>query len=941
MKLPTPKLCQHSPVLAKLALVPCLVLAGLAATAAGASAAPVEFDRYSFQVEGQRLFMNSGEVHPYRMPDPRQWPDILDRMKAGGLNTISIYVPWQLHEPRPGEFRFDGRFDLERFLRDARDAGLYVVVRPGPYIQSEIDGGGYPAWLLGSPGILRTVDPPYTAAWKRWFAAVMPLIARWEVGGPNRGSVVAVQVENEFPGESEEARAYMRDLVATAKADGITVPITHNDVQFLGTGISRGLFVDIVDVFGFDNYPYGFSCCPEWNEQTFERQVDTFESYYRERGVTRSPLYTAEIQGGIAPIGGDDGRSQRERYEQLIGYETVQGISLLGQGLTAVNRYMTFGGTTWGNLVFPNDGTSYDYAAPIREWGGLGPRFDDLRLISMQTATAGDAIDASDAVTDSGVSADDPDALYRVRRETGGKTLHVFLRHADPGRAKRVSLTIGGHTTKPVPLPAQSARWLLADASLSGWDIAFSTAEVLHADRRNLVLFGDAGGLYEAEVEGRRIEFAPSRRPQLIRFPGRRRVVVLPRSLAARTWRLRGSLVIGPRLVSGDAIETSRRTRVTVLGRGIRKVTLPGPPRRLELPVLGQWRVAEGTPEREPGFDDSAWQRAEKTTTHNQMQPLTSPVLAADDYGIPGSGFVWYRGRFDGGAEGICVEGRHRYHLWLNGRSLGTVVSDAEAPGPSGFGGLGAFPPVNQAVTLRFPQDALRAEGNVVSVLVESFGHNMDAGAANQAKQVRGLVSASLERPGSPDCGFTLAAGGETTLPLGRGAPQTLPTAPRPSGGIDWRLRGGSPLDYPNTSGLFGELSGWHTEGFDDRAWPRVSLPQRLPVDPGQMAWYRTSFELDVPRGVRAPLGLELPRSAHPADIYLNGVHVARAGRDRLERFVLPAGVLRPRGENTLAIARWNVGRSPSMARPELFAYELSARRPVGRPLVPRRGRRR
>jgi len=935
MKVPTPKVWQHRPVRLRVALASWTALAALAPAAL--AAAPVSFDRHSLSVRGERVFLNGGEVHPYRMPAPRAWPVVLDRMRAAGLNEVSIYVPWQLHEPRPGEFRFDGRFDMERFLRDARDAGLYVVVRPGPYIQSEIDGGGFPAWLLGSPGVLRTVDPAYTAAWKRWFAEVMPRIARWEVGGPMDGTVVAVQVENEFPGDTEDGRAYMRDLVATAKANGVTVPITHNDVQLLGSQLSRGLFTDIVDVFGFDNYPYGFTCCPEWNEATFA-QVDQFEDHYRSRGVTRSPLYTAEIQGGIAPIAGDDGRTLEQRHRALWDYEAVQSVSLLGQGLTFINRYMTYGGTSWGNLLFPNDGTSYDYAAPIREWTGLGRRYEDLHLNAMQVRAAGASIAATDPVTDHGVVADPPEALYRVRREAGSRTLHLFLRNADPAPARDVALTIGGRAVKPVFVPGHGARWLLVDAELSGWRLAFSTAEVLAANRRTLVLFGDPGQVYEAEVDGRRIEFAPSRRPQVVAFPGGRRVLILSRRVAGRTWLRRGSVVVGPYLVSDRVVETSRRTRVVVYGRRVTKTTLPGPPPGgVKLPVLRSWRTRDGTPEREPGFDDSGWTRADRQTTHNQMQPLTSPVLGSDDYGIPGSGFVWYRGRFDGSAEGVCIEGRHRYHLWLNGRSLGTVTSDAEVPGPSGLGGLGAYPPVNQQTTVRFPQEALRPEGNVLAVLVESWGHNMDAGAANQAKQVRGLVSASLERPGSPDCGFALGAGGETTVPYGSGTPQTLPAAPKPSGGIDWRLRGGSPFDYPNTSGLHGELAGWHEERFDDSAWQATELPVAEAAPPGQVTWLRTSFRLAVPRDLRAPVGLELDRGSFPAEVYLNGVHVARAGRSREERFYMPEGVLRRRGRNTLAIARWNVTGDRGMARPRLFAYEVTRTRPARRPLAPRR----
>lgn len=408
-------------------------------------------------------------------------------------------------------------------------------------------------------------------------------------------------------------------------------------------------------------------------------------------------------------------------------------------------------------------------------------------------------------------------------------------------------------------------------------------------------------------------------------------MVIVSRDVAARVWQHGERLVIGPHLLTRKSVETSKRTRVVTVRRRVKRTTLPGPPRRLRLPRLRGWRERDGTPEREPGYDDSSWRRLDRQTTHNQMQPLTSPVLAADDYGIPSSGFTWYRGRFTGAATGVCIEGRHRYHVWLNGERVGLVTSDAEVPGPSGLTSLGAGPPANQHVTLAFPSGLAGDGENVLAVLVESWGHTMDAGNANQAKQARGLISASVDRPGSPPCGYTLAAGGETKAPYTGGSPMTLPSAPKPSGGIDWRLRGGPPAAYPNTSGLHGELAGWHRPGFDDSSWTRATLPAARGA-PGMVTWYRTRVRLRIPRGLRAPLGLELPSGGHPAEIYLNGVHVARAGRDREERFFLPDGVVRPRGRNVVAIARWNIGEDPAaMPPPRLFAYEITRRLPLGR----------
>ena len=445
-------------------------LAGVA-PAAGHAASRVSFDRYSLRIDGRRVVLNSGEVHPSRIPDPRAWPDVLARLRAGGLNAISIYVPWSYHEPSPGRFRWSGRYDVERFLAEARDAGLYVVVRPGPYANAELDGGGFPSWLLGRPGVLRSTDPRYTRAWKAWFASALPRFARWQIGGARRGTVIALQIENEFSASGAGPDAYMRDLYATARADGIRVPILHNDQSLAGR------FRDIVDLYGFDAYPYGFACCPRWGEATFAG-LDRVEAALPPSG-RRSPIFIPEIQGGAIDFTEQTGERTTQRlYRALAGYGTAQDVTLLGQGTTMINRYMAYGGTSWGYLPFPPLGTSYDYAAPVREWTGLGPRFDELRRVSGEIAVAGSSL-AATLPDPAAVTSDVPAAVYRVRRSLVDGGLHVFLRNAgDQALAPR--LRIGSATTPPVSLPPRSARYLLAGARVRGWSIGWSTVSYTH-----------------------------------------------------------------------------------------------------------------------------------------------------------------------------------------------------------------------------------------------------------------------------------------------------------------------------------------------------------------------------------------------------------------------------------------------------------------------------
>jgi plasmid stabilization system protein ParE len=881
----------------------------------------VSFDRSSLKIDGKRVVINSGEVHYSRMPDPREWPGVLARLKASGLNAVSIYVPWNYHEYAPGRFRYDGRYDVERFLGDARDAGLYVVVRHGPYVQGEMDAGGFPPWLLGRPGVLRTTDPRFTAAWKAWNASLLPRVARWELGGARRGTVIALQIENEYPGDGADPDAYMSDQYEDARRDGVTVPILHNNQQLLGVQLAPRRFGSIVDLFAFDSYPYGFTCCKAWNTQTFS-QVDQFEDFYRQSGgATRSPLYIPEVQGGIAPIGGDDGADGEDRYRRFEGYATVQGISLLGQGLTMINQYMAFGGTTWGYTPFPNLGTSYDYAAPIREWTGLGRRFEEQRRLGLQIAAAAPSLAATERIGGSFER-----GVYAVRRSLVDGALHIFLRNADAGTlSPRVN--VAGVALPPVPLPPQSARYLLAKARVGSFYVAETTAEVVSASQNVLVLFGDRGSRYTAVVDGKRYEWTAGKARAVRTGAKKKTLVFVDRFAAARVWTRKNRILFGPALVTPTETLYDRTTSLLSLvdGRSSRR-RVTGPPKSVRLPKLTDWRFKADTAEKEPAYDDASWTRADRQSTTNQQQPLTRPILDADTYAQP-TGFVWYRGRFTGAAAGVCLEGRHRYAVWLNGRYLKTVTSAAEIPGPNGLGGLGGVPPQGQPAQVAFPADALRPGENVLAVLTDDWGHTMDAAAANQAKQMRGLISAALDRlttnPPTPPCGFTL--GGPEFAVFGQRSPER-PVTPGVDGGIDWRLRGGRPEDYPNASGLGGERAGFYEPRFDDAAWTPCkpgSGPIACTPGPGEVGWYRTSFAVKLPKGVEAPLGLELPRSGMPAEIFLNGVHVARAGRDRATRFVLPPGLLRTGGKrNVLAIARWAVD-GVEQPLPKLVTYEL------------------
>lgn len=124
----------------------------------------VTWDEHSLFIRGERAMMFSGEVHPFRLPVPSLYLDVFEKIKAMGFNLVSFYVDWALLEGKQGEFRADGIFDLEPFFDAAKKAGVYLLARPGPYINAEVSGGGFPGHLQRLQGVLRSSAPDFLNA---------------------------------------------------------------------------------------------------------------------------------------------------------------------------------------------------------------------------------------------------------------------------------------------------------------------------------------------------------------------------------------------------------------------------------------------------------------------------------------------------------------------------------------------------------------------------------------------------------------------------------------------------------------------------------------------------------------------------------------------------------------------------------------------------------
>lgn len=185
----------------------------------------IRWDRHGFILNGKHHFILCASCFYFRL-DRGDWLDRLDAVKKCGFNTVDVYVPWNFHEVEDGHFNFEGSKDLARYLDLCHQVGLYVYLRPGPYICNEWDGGGLPAWLFVNPQVhIRQNNPVYLNYVRRYLNKINEIVRprQFNAGGP----IILYQLENEldfYP--CEDPRGYIKSLQKMVREDGICIPLT-------------------------------------------------------------------------------------------------------------------------------------------------------------------------------------------------------------------------------------------------------------------------------------------------------------------------------------------------------------------------------------------------------------------------------------------------------------------------------------------------------------------------------------------------------------------------------------------------------------------------------------------------------------------------------------------------------------------------------------------
>lgn len=315
----------------------------------------------TFLLNGKPFIVKAAEVHYPRIPRP-YWEQRIKMCKALGMNTLCLYVFWNIHEQEQGKVDFTGNNDVAEFIRLAQKNDMYVIVRPGPYVCAEWEMGGLPWWLLKKKDIrLREQDPFFMESYRSFVQKLAEQISDLTIdkGGP----IIMVQVENEYGsyGEDKPYVAAIRDIIRDAGFDKVTLFQCDWSSNFTKNGLD--------DLVWTMNFGTGANIENEFKPLK-ELRPD-------------APLMCSEFWSGWFDKWGG-------RHETRGSKEMVAGLKeMLDKGIS-FSLYMTHGGTSWGHWAganspgFSPDVTSYDYDAPINEAGQVTPKYMELREMLAQ-----------------------------------------------------------------------------------------------------------------------------------------------------------------------------------------------------------------------------------------------------------------------------------------------------------------------------------------------------------------------------------------------------------------------------------------------------------------------------------------------------------------------------------------------------------------------------
>ncbi|KEQ73527.1 putative beta-galactosidase [Aureobasidium namibiae CBS 147.97] len=919
----------------------------------------VTWDEHSLFVRGERVMIYSGEFHPFRLPVPSLWLDVFQKIKALGYNAVSFYVDWALVEGKQGDFTAEGIFAWEPFFEAAQEAGIYLIARPGPYINAEVSGGGFPGWLARNPGIPRTRDPRFLEATDNYSRAIGEIIAKAQI--TNGGPIILYQPENEYSQAVSSDpefpdQVYMAAVEKKFRDAGIIVPSILNDAYPHGY-FAPGTGPGAVDIYGHDSYPLGFDCA---NPTTWPN--NSLPTYFGDLHAEQSPstpYSILEFQGGsFDPWGG----STFEKCGVLLNseFQRVFYKNDFSYGLTIFNIYMTYGGTNWGNLGHPGGYTSYDYAAVIAEDRSVSrEKYSEAKLEAnfLQASPAYLTAIPQNNTHANGSYTDNPDIA--VTALFGNRTNFFVVRHAvfnsyESTQFKLTLPTSQGNITIPqlngsLVLNGRDSKFAVTDYDAAGTNLLYSSAEIFtqksYGDKQILLVYAGFNENHElaltlscsSEVlEGSGLNIVKKKGTTIIGFKSssERRVVkigelfvyILDRNDAYNYWVL-------------DLPSSPTSAAVVKAGYLLRTVEVSGNSLHLtgDINATTEIEVIGGAPAKltELTFNGESIKFAQDSCSG----VVTGSVAYNEpSFSLPDLSTVGWK-VIDSLPE---IASSYDDSLWTNAdltysnntqRNLTTSVSlYGQDYGYNGGSLLfrGHFTATGSEDSIYLQTQGGSAFGMSAWLNGTFLGSARGIDAASNANSTFSLPNVAsgssyvltvlIDHMGLQENG----QGGSSEMKTPRGI-LNYSLAGRNASALTWKLTGNlHGEDYEdrtrgplNEGGLYAERQGYHLPGAPTSGWTNSTLGPMAGVTSPGVSFYATTFDLDMPAGYDIPISISFSNAtsssngsatvAYRSQIFVNGYqfgkYVSNIGPQDV--FPVPEGIFNYHGPNYFAVSLW------------------------------------
>lgn len=665
----------------------------------------IKFDKHSLIIDGKREFIRSGAFHYFRSPGYNIALDRFSKMKAMGYNAVDLYFYWQYHSKKRGEYDFSGLKDVRQVLKAAKDVGLFVIARPGPFINAEVNAGGFPLWLLENKNVIPRnrigTDYHYSEAYmelmREWYDVIVPIIIEFN------DNVIAFQIENEYATDSME-EDYMRELYKMARDRGITCPIFHNDAYI------AGLWADVVDIYACDIYPY-INPNQNWKQDNFcFDTLDNVEEISRS-AKEDSPIFIAEMQAGWFDKW--DGSGYKHIRDSL-GREHINIMTktAISQGVTMFNHYMACGGTSWGDIACDEVYTSYEFAAPIDEYGIIQPNGLEAKKINYFLKSFGltntDPIDFDFY----------QENIYaKLRQDNENNCQWLFIRNMNPEK-----VTLDLPQGRNVALNPYETRILPQNLSLNACEIEFSGMEIFariknETDEIIFFITNPDETLYIKDrepISGAQKDFYNFK---IEKENKSTQFVFLSPETADKTWIYNNKVIFNADYIYSNgviAIENNTEIAYLDLEHGFSKKFFIADCKP-ELINLSDISVSFCAPEIDMHYNYSDWRKIDGATDS----------LSCGAY----DEFVWYKAQIPQNLQEITLSARHLFAVYINGKEVLNRNSYK----------IEKLQQIPETIQIPLDNRILNRETNELTILVQNLG--FDKGFSGDTNHPRGLVT--------------------------------------------------------------------------------------------------------------------------------------------------------------------------------------------------------